>query len=135
MGNEVPPILWYLLWAFVLTVLPIVLSLLDHRRRMKRLEILKSYAEKGIEPPASVAEALAQEGRGSPGTRGANRSARDARFGGFIGFTFMACVLGGIAWALIHTNGPSVAIYALIAGTIFFGAGGCGFLLVALFTS
>lgn len=133
MTNEVPPILWYLLWAFVLTVLPIFMVTLLFRRRMKALEILKSYAEKQVEPPAAIIDLLANEVRDASRS-GASKTGRDARFGGFLGFTFLACTLGAVAWWRFDTGGPSALLYGLVGAGSFFGIGAMGFLIVAIFT-
>jgi hypothetical protein len=57
---------WYLFWVGVLAfmvVFSIAMMTLISRRNAKALELLKLYAERGIDPPPTLAELLAK----SPG--------------------------------------------------------------------
>lgn len=77
MGGEVPEMLWYLFWVGVLAfvaVFSIAMMTLISRRNAKALELLKLYAEKGIEPPPTLAELLAKPSRApAPRTAGGQR--------------------------------------------------------------
>jgi hypothetical protein len=132
MNGDVPEIYWYLFWvglAIVVEAFGFCMLVVIHRRNMKVLELLKSYAEKGLDPPPGVAELLAEQVR-EPG----RASARGARLERFIGFLFTGCVIGGVAWWLIEAAGPQWAVYATVAAAVFFSAGALGFLLTAVVT-
>jgi hypothetical protein len=74
MGDEVPQMFWYLFWVGVLAfmvVFSIAMAVLISRRTTKALELLKLYAERGIDPPPTLAELLTKPpcgpGRPTPG--------------------------------------------------------------------
>jgi hypothetical protein len=133
--SGLPAIYWYVFWVVALAGalgFGFYVATITHRRNMKALEILKSYAERGVEPPASIAEPLAaqiMEPRNSSRLRGREELVRS-----FIGFVFSACVLGGIHYWLAETEGPAWAVIASRAGMAFFGFGAFGLLLASLFT-
>ena len=132
MNGEVPEMYWYLFWvglAIVVEAFGFAMLTVVHRRNMKVLDLLKSYAEKGIDPPPGVAELLAEQVR-EPG----KASARGARLERFTGFLFTGCVIGGVAWWLIDATGPAWAVYATVSGAVFFSIGALGFLITALVT-
>jgi hypothetical protein len=132
MSGEVPQMYWYLFWvglAIVVQAFGFTMLTVIHRRNMRVLDLLKSYAEKGIDPPPGVTELLAEQVR-EPG----KSSARGARLEKFAGFLFMACVIGGVAWWLIDAAGPAWAVYPTVSGAVFFSVGALGFLLTALVT-
>lgn len=130
-----PAIYWYVFWIVTLAGalgFGFYVATITHRRNMKALEVLKSYAERGVEPPASIAEPLAaqiMDSRSSSKQWGRERLVRS-----FIGFLFSACVIGGIHFWLAETEGPLWAIRASRAGMSFFGFGAFGLLLASLFT-
>ncbi len=67
MNGDIPEIYWFLFWigalAFVM-VLGSCLMVLFSRANMKALTLLKLYAEKGIDPPPTLAELLAKPAPG-----------------------------------------------------------------------
>jgi hypothetical protein len=135
MNGEVPEIYWYVFWvglAIVVEAFGFYMAAIVHRRNMKVLELLRSYAEKGIDPPAAVAELLSEQVT-EPG-RAWKSSARGARLQRFIGFLFTACVIGGVAWWLIDAAGPRWALYPAVSAAVFFSVGAIGFLLTAVVT-
>ena len=135
MNGEVPEIYWYVFWvglAIVVEAFGFYMAAIIHRRNMKVLELLKSYAEKGIDPPAAIAELLSEQ-VSEPG-RAWKSSARGARLQRFIGFLFTACVIGGVAWWLIDAAGPRWALYPAVCAAVFFSVGAIGFLLTAVVT-
>jgi hypothetical protein len=76
MNGEVPQMFWYLFWVGVLAfmvVFSIAMTMLISRRNAKALELLKLYAERGIDPPPTLAELLAKSpcgpARRTPGDR------------------------------------------------------------------
>ncbi len=61
MVGEVPQMVWFLFWVGVLAfivVFSIATMKLVWRRKAKALELLKLYAERGIDPPPTLAELL-----------------------------------------------------------------------------
>jgi hypothetical protein len=135
MNGGVPEIYWYLFWvglAIVVEAFGFYMASIIHRRNMKVLDLLKSYAEKGIEPPAAVAELLSEQVK-EPG-RAWKSSPRGARLERFVGFLFSACVIGGVAWWLIDAAGPRWAVYPSVCAAVFFSVGAVGFLLTAVVT-
>ena len=135
MNGDVPEIYWYVFWvglAIVVEAFGFYMATIIHRRNMKVLDLLKSYAEKGIEPPAAVAELLSEQ-VSDPG-RAWKSSARGARLERFIGFLFTGCVIGGVAWWLVEAAGPQWAVYSAVTAAVFFSVGAIGFLLIAVVT-
>src|SRR5690606_19291022 len=136
MSGELPEIYWYLFWVGVLAwmiVFAIAMMTLIHRRNMKALELLRLYAEKGVDPPPALAELIARSG--GEGERRWTITPRGSRLQSFIGFLFTACAAGGVAWWRIEEGGPAVAIYVALPAAVFFGVGALGFLIAALFAS
>jgi hypothetical protein len=134
MNGEVPEIYWYVFWvglAIVVEGFGFYMATIIHRRNMRVLDLLKSYAEKGIDPPTSVAQLLSEHSE--PG-RAWKSSARGARLERFIGFLFTACVIGGVAWWLIDAAGPQWAVYPAVSAAVFFSVGAIGFLVTAVVT-
>jgi hypothetical protein len=135
MSGEVPEIYWYVFWvglAVAVEAFGFYMAFIIHRRNMRVLELLRSYAEKGLEPPPAVAELLNEQVR-DPG-RAWTSSARGARLQRFIGFLFTGCVIGGVAWWLIESAGPPWAVYPAVSAALFFSIGAIGFLLTAIVT-
>lgn len=135
MSSQVPEIYWYLFWvglAIVVEAFGFTMVAVIHRRNMRVLDLLKSYADKGIEPPASVAELLSEQVK-DPG-RAWKSSPRGARLERFTGFLFTGCVIGGVAWWLVDSAGPAWAVYSAVSAAVFFSVGALGFLLTAVVT-
>lgn len=135
MNGEVPEIYWYVFWvglALVVEAFGFYMATIIHRRNMRVLDLLKSYADKGIEPPAGVA-ALLGEQVGDPG-RAWKSTPRGARLERFTGFLFTACVIGGVAWWLVDSSGPAWAVYPAVSAAVFFSVGALGILLGAVVT-
>ena len=135
MHDKLPQIYWYLFWiGFV--ILAFRMAYLGGKSgydvKMKALEILKMYAEKGTEPPPGLVEQLTDKAFQKPGP--AKADAPGSLFGGFIGFLFTACAAWGAhAWAQSGTAPAWIGI-AATAAMAFFGIGAVGFLLAALIT-
>lgn len=96
MTGQVAPMLWYLLCAVVFTVFPWSMVFTIHRQRMKALEILRIYAEKGIEPPPGIAEPLMRTI--NPETHKRARPERSRQFERFAYCLFTASAAAGVAW-------------------------------------
>src|SRR5215831_10341588 len=57
MSGQVPPIFWFLFWVGLsvgVISFGFFMAIIIHRGNMKALEVLRAYAEKGIEPPPAV---------------------------------------------------------------------------------
>src|SRR5690242_11472490 len=105
--SQVPPFLWFLFWvglAVGILSFGFFMAIIIHRGNMKALEVLKAYAEKGIEPPPAVVEILTRQ----MGDTEAARAGRDIgrKAGNFTGLLVAACVAGGIAWWRMNERGP-----------------------------
>jgi hypothetical protein len=133
--SGLPAIYWYAFWIVAVAGalgFGFYVATITHRRNMKALEVLQSYAERGVEPPASIAEPLAAQIMDSRNT--AKQWGREHLVRSFVGFLFSASVIGGIYFWLAETDGPLWAIGASRAGMAFFGFGAFGLLLASLFS-
>ena len=88
MNGAVPEIYWYVFWVglfIVVEAFGFYMATIIHRRNMRVLDLLKSYADKGIEPPGGVAELLSEQVK-DPGRawKSTPRGARLERFTGFL---------------------------------------------------
>jgi hypothetical protein len=133
MHDKLPEIFWYLFWiGFV--ILAFRMAYLGGKSgydtRMRALDILKIYAEKGTEPPAAMMAQLAEQPRER--LSAAKRDPRHGLLTSFISFLFMACVSWGAREWLEGRAGPSWQIIAATAAMAFFGIGAFGFLLATL---
>jgi len=132
MHGELPEIYWYLFWiGFV--ILAFRMAYLGGKHgfdtRMKAIEILRMYAEKGAEPPPAVMDQLAKQAFEEPG--GSKQGSSTGSLMMFLSMLFMACVAWGIrAWAQNQHVEAWIPI-AATAALAFFGIGAAGFLLAA----
>jgi hypothetical protein len=130
MSGSVPPILWYLLAFLALAVFPLSMVWTIHRQKMKALEILRSYAEKGGEPPAAVTDLLLKQVAPSePKWKSTPRGALLNTFGIHL---WIACLWAGIAWWRIEAGPPRWTVYAAVVATVFFAVLAVGQLAAAL---
>ncbi|MEO8314915.1 MAG: hypothetical protein ABI645_08990 [Pseudomonadota bacterium] len=137
MNGTLPQIYWYVFMAVAIgsTIAAITFgTVLEHRRRMRALDILKMYAEKGAEPPAAITQRLAEQILESENSPSTVRKRQGALIQGFLGLLYSGCAMGGIAWWLTAANGPEWAIIATYCGTAFFGLGAVGMLSAAIFS-
>jgi hypothetical protein len=133
--GKLPEIYWYVFWIGVVVTFFSFGAWAgrgEHERRHKALDILKIYAEKGVEPPPAMMDQLTPPGM--PRSVAPQGSSRAALLMGFLGFLFSACVAGGLHYWLVDSQGPSWAVYATQAAMAFFGFGSFGLLLAALLT-
>ena len=136
MNTELPEIYWYLFWvalAVVVEAFGFYMATIIHRKNMRVLDLLKSYADKGMEPPPAVAELLNKQAD-DPG-RAARATPRGARLEQFTGFLFTGCVIGGVAWWLVESAGPAWALYPTVSAAVFFSVGALGYLITAVVSS
>lgn len=131
--NDLPEIYWYLFWiGFVILAFRMAYLGGKHgfETRLKAIEVLKMYAEKGTEPPPAMLDQLAkaafEQGSSKP------KDDRGGLLPAFIGFLFMACVSWAVHTWLASITAPMWQIGAARAAIAFFGVGAVGFLLAAL---
>lgn len=132
MSGSVPPILWYLLAFLAFAVFPLSMVAAIHRQRMKTLEILRPYAEKGIEPPPAVSDLLLRQV--SEPDQKWKSTPRGPMLHMFMVHLSIACVMGGIAWWRFDSGPPPWALYASGTITVFFAVSALGFFAAALKT-
>jgi hypothetical protein len=137
MDGKLPEIYWYLFWIGLVLIAfgsAYMAGRGGHQARMKALDILKMYAEKGAEPPPAMMEQLARQALEPQQGGTPKQEGRGALIRGFIGFVFTACVSYAVTMWLTDANAPNWAIYAGTAAWAFFAFGAFGLLLAALFT-
>ena len=137
MNGTLPQIYWYVFMAVAigLTIAAVTFGgILEHRRRMRALDILQMYAEKGAEPPEAITRRLAEQILESEKSPSTVRKRQGALIQGFLGLLYSGCAMGGIAWWLTDAGGPKWAIIATYCGTVFFGIGAVGMLFAAIFS-
>ena len=130
MSGSVPPMLWYLLAFLGFAVFPLSMVWAIHRHKMKVLEILRSYAEKGIEPPAAVTEVLLKQG-GEPAPKWKS-TPRGSLLNTFGIHLWIAVIWGCVAWWRIDTVSPRWPIYIAVGAAVFFALLALGQLAAAL---
>ena len=117
--------------AIVITVL-----WMPFKARISAIEVLKAYAEKGEEPPASVLEAVERINRPPPPPR----ATRGEHLTHMAASVVLAVGLAGVAWWLAPMNGnpgplggwgPLSTIVALL-GAVFFAGSAAARLVAAL---
>lgn len=137
MTASLPDIYWYVFFAvaIVLTIgIFAYLGTLEHRRRMRALDILKMYAEQGEEPPALISERLSEQILDPEKSPSLDEKRRGALMRGFSGQVYAGCATAGIAWWILADNGPLWAFIIMSCGTAFFAINALGMLLGALAT-
>jgi hypothetical protein len=130
MTGSVPPILWYLLCVVAFAIFPLAMVATIHRHRMKVLEILRCYAEKGVDPPAAVTELLMKQ-IAEPQQKW-NSTARGSRLHTFGIHLFIACLFGAVAWWRLDAGDVPIVFYVAVASAVFFGVSALGQLAVAI---
>jgi len=136
MSSAVPPMLWFLFWVGLsigVISFGFFMAIIIHRGNMKALEILRAYAEKGIEPPPAVFEMLNRQMGGTEATRAGREIG--AKAGNFTGLLVAACIAGGIAWWRMNEGGPQWMVYLFGLIAVFWGLRAIWFLLTAFTTS
>lgn len=130
MDGSVPMILWYLLCFLGFAVFPLAMVYTLHRQRMKALEILRAYAEKGGQPPPEVTELLLKPGT-EPDAKWKS-TARGSLLNTFGIHLFIACIFGTVAWWRIDAVSPRWPIYVTVGAAVFFGGLALAQLVAAL---
>ncbi len=130
MSGSIAPILWYLLAFLAFAVFPLSMVWAIHRHKMKALEILRSYAEKGTEPPAAVTELLLRHAA-DPGQKWKS-TPRGSLLNTFGIHLWIACIWAGLAWWRIEAGPPRWTVYVAVCATVFFALLAIGQLAAAL---
>ena len=136
MSSQVPPFLWFLFWiglAVGILSFGFFMAIIIHRANMKALEVLRAYAEKGIEPPPAVVEVLTRQMGNTDAAQAGREVGRKA--GNFTGLLVATCISGGIAWWRMNEGGPQWVIYLFGVIAVFWGVQAIAYLLGALTTS
>src|SRR5215467_7036909 len=136
MSSQVPLMLWFLFWVGLsvgVLSFGFFMAIIIHRGNMKALEVLRAYAEKGIEPPPAVVEMLTMQMGETESARAGREIGKKA--GNFTGLLVAACVAGGIAWWRMNEGGPQWVVYLFAISAVFWGVRAIWFLLAALTTS
>lgn len=136
MPDHVPAMLWYLLAVAYLVgaiLVPMWFHLwLKHHTQMRVLEVLKSYAERGEEPPGSVLEALAFRGQPSGSGSAAAPRGRAEQLERFVWAAACAGAAAGVAWWRHAEGGPQWVVYAAAIAAAVCGLGALARLVAAL---
>ena len=131
MDGSVPAILWYVLVVAFFVWMVVALSIQswrDHTARMTALDIQRTYAEKGVEPPVAATEQMGgAHGQATThewGHKSCKFKHRKAghrwHFEKFGGDLFLAGVMAGLYWWRSDVGGPQWAIYVTgIAAAVF----------------
>ncbi len=122
MQGHVPELAWYLLAvgfvAFAI-ILPIWFGIwMGHGMQLRALQLLRIYAEKGEEPPASVLDAAFRGSAAGP-PPGRRRTGRAEQMERFVWAAACAAAAAGVAWWRSAAGGPAWVVYAAsIAGAV-----------------
>jgi hypothetical protein len=105
-----------------------------HASKMKALDILRMYAERGIEPPAMLAEHLTAPKQAQHQGGWKHPSGRAHHLGSFVFSLFMCGAASGVAWWWDRADkSPEWVFYAAAIAATAFAAGGLGHLIAAGF--
>jgi hypothetical protein len=121
MSGEVSPMLWFLFWVGLsvgMLSFGFFMAIIIHRGHMKALEILRTYAEKGMEPPPAVVEMLNRQMGGHESAQAGSEIGRKA--GNFTAQLVTAAVAGAIAWWRMNAGGPQWIVYFFAFSAVFF---------------
>lgn len=119
---------------------PLVVIWLGHRAKVKAIELLKWYAEKGLEPPAGLVEAISSIGKSSspppspPVVLQPPRPTRAGHLSHVASNVVLAFGAAGIVWwrALQPHQNPDALMLVAIIFAVFFTAGAASRLVAAL---
>lgn len=110
--------------------IPVLFVWLDHRARTKAIDVLRVYAERGEEPPASVMQALTLVSgwpKGAPAPDNRDRIGRPRTRGGFLAHaaanaTFAIGFAGFAWWRYSDLGEASTGVIVSILVALFFAA-------------
>lgn len=106
--------------------IPVSLFWFDHRTRTRALDLLRIYAERGEEPPASVIQAVTgASGWARPSHPGEHpRQTRGGHLAHAAGNAVFTVGLTGLTWWRFSTSGEySGGVLVLSLAALFFAAG------------
>jgi hypothetical protein len=141
----------FLVWTALGVSIPLALSVIvpgvyrtwvEYRSRSQALAVLRVYAEKGQEPPASVTGAVAAVAGGAPFTKAApapagasSRATRENHLAHLAGSVVCGLGAAAIAWWRMPDNGaPGPLVMWAVVVAVFF-AGSAAARLVGVFTT
>jgi hypothetical protein len=123
------------------TIIPIGVTWLQQRTKIRSIEVLKIYAEKGHEPPASVLEAVNRISwpfptNTPPPPKPMRDQSRGEHLSHLAGSWSLAIGSGFVIWWLAHDPQPRLEwlFITAIFTAIFFTAAGAARLVAALTT-
>ncbi len=141
MDGKLPEIYWYVFWiGFVIISFGGMIfgGILAHRARLKELDILRTYAEKGVEPPPAIVEALsgqAQQHKAAAKQASEQAAVRaSVHLSHFVGSLFAAGLTGGLAWWASEGRAPEWLFYGAVIVTIACVAGAAARLVAVITT-
>jgi hypothetical protein len=120
------------------TIIPIGITWLQQRTKMRAIEVLKVYAEKGQEPPASVLETVNRINwpfpPGAPPPKPMREQSRAEHLSHLAGSWSLAIGSGLVIWWLAHDPHPRLEwlMITAIFTAIFFTAAGAARLVAAV---
>jgi hypothetical protein len=136
MSGEISPMLWFLFWVGLsvgVLSFGFFMAIIIHRLNMRALEILRSYAEKGIEPPPAIVEMLTRQISGTQPAQAGREIGQKA--GNFTGLLAAAVAGGGVAWWRMNEGGPRWVVYLFAATALLFAVRAVVYLLAVLIKS
>ena len=100
---------------------------IQHKARIRAIEVLKIYAERGEEPPAGVLDAVNQIGKAPPSAPAhapAGPATRTDHLSHVAGSAVLAIGAAGVAWwqAPEHGNPGPLMVLAIVAAVFFAGS-------------
>jgi len=127
MDREIFKLLTLIVVFGLCTSIPVWIFWLDHRNRTRALDVLRMYAERGEEPPASVLQAVARVSTWGDYTPAPHKEMRPPTRGGHLAHaaanTVFAIGLSWLAWWLFSSSGKaSAGIIVSILAALFFAA-------------
>jgi hypothetical protein len=139
MEGKLPEIYWYVFWCLMVRHRCGGVfwgGFNTHKLHMKTLEILRMYAEKGVEPPPSIMEPLTRQILDPHKQKAKEQATRQAiLLGKFAGGMSAAAVTGGIGWWWASEKyEPTWIVYAAGIVAIAAAAGAVSQLIAAIVT-
>lgn len=140
MDSENVKLLFVLVVVFGTAItIPVSLFWFDHRTKTRALDILRIYAERGEEAPASVLQALtgvSVSGWAQPHPGERPRQTRGGHLAHAAGNSIFTVGLTALAWWRFSSSGEiSGWVMALSLGALFFAAGLAARLVGAYYTT
>jgi hypothetical protein len=104
-------------------VITVSILWLEYRRRSRALDVLRAYAERGEEPPASVIEALANAAGRTPAPAPRTPPTRGNHLARAAANAVLALGLAGLAsWRIVAFGDTSGGVGLILLAALFFTA-------------